>query len=56
MIISQEYNHLNFLGIAIETGFNTKNTFTRTFKRHTGKTPSQFKIDEAHNSITSDDG
>ncbi len=54
MIISKEYNHLNFFGIAIDVGFNTKNTFTRTFKRHTGKTPSQFKIDEAHNSITSD--
>jgi len=45
MILSHEYDHLNFLGIANEVGFNTKNTFTRTFKRHTGKTPSQFKIE-----------
>lgn len=43
MIKSQDYNHLSFLGIAIEVGFNTKNTFTRTFKRHTGQTPSEYK-------------
>jgi AraC-like DNA-binding protein len=35
-------------------GFNTKNTFTRAFKRHTGKTPSQFKVDETNNSISLD--
>ncbi|MEP1097405.1 MAG: helix-turn-helix transcriptional regulator [Cyclobacteriaceae bacterium] len=44
MIISRDYDHLNFLGIATKVGFNTKNTFTRAFKRHTGMTPSQFKV------------
>lgn len=43
MIKSNSYDHLNFLGIAFEVGFSNKNTFTRTFKRHTGMTPSEFK-------------
>ncbi len=54
ILINKEYSHLNFLGIAIKVGFNTKNTFTRAFKRHTGKTPSQFKVDETNNSISLD--
>lgn len=44
MILSDDYDHLNFLGIANQVGFNTKNTFTRAFKRHTGMTPSEFKL------------
>lgn len=43
MIKDPSYTHLSLLGIAIECGFNTKNTFTRAFKRHTGITPSAFK-------------
>jgi len=43
MIKDPNYSHLSLLGIAIESGFNTKNTFTRAFKRHTGMTPSEFK-------------
>ena len=43
LLTSDDVAHLSFLGIANSVGFNTKNTFTRTFKRHTGKTPSQFK-------------
>lgn len=43
LIKDPNYKHLNMLGIAIECGFNTKNTFTRAFKRHTGMTPSAFK-------------
>ena len=43
MIWDKKYVHLNFLGIAIESGFNTKNTFTRSFKRHTGMTPTEYK-------------
>lgn len=43
LIRDSNYEHLNFLGIGFQVGFNTKNTFTRVFKRHTGRTPSQFK-------------
>ncbi|WP_298759374.1 helix-turn-helix domain-containing protein [uncultured Psychroserpens sp.] len=43
MIKSEDYSHLNFLGIAMEVGFNTKNTFTRVFKRHAGMTPTEYK-------------
>lgn len=43
IIKNNNYDHLNFLGIAFEVGFSNKNTFTRAFKRHTGMTPSEFK-------------
>ena len=39
----EAYNNLNFLGIASQSGFNSANSFSRVFKQHTGKTPSQFK-------------
>jgi AraC-like DNA-binding protein len=38
-----ENNHLSLLGIAFESGFNSKSAFNRMFKKFTGKTPSQFK-------------
>jgi len=38
-----QYNHLTLLGIALESGFNSKTTFNRVFKRITGITPTQFK-------------
>ena len=43
MLLNAKYNHLNFLGIAMSVGFNNKNSFTRTFRRHTGTTPSSFR-------------
>ena len=43
MLTDKKYDHLNLLGIAMEAGFNTKNTFTRVFKRHPGQTPSDFR-------------
>lgn len=33
---------LTLLGIALESGFNSKSTFNRVFKQHTGKTPGQY--------------
>jgi AraC-like DNA-binding protein len=36
------YAHLTLLGIALESGFNSKTTFNRVFKQVTGMTPSAF--------------
>lgn len=35
--------HLSLLGIAMDSGFNSKSTFNTVFKRFTGQTPSEFK-------------
>jgi putative ABC transport system permease protein len=37
------YKHITLLGIAYESGFNSKATFNRTFKQITGKTPLTYK-------------
>ncbi|KQT20970.1 hypothetical protein ASG22_16265 [Chryseobacterium sp. Leaf405] len=37
------FNHYSILGIAFESGFNSKSTFNKIFKEETGMTPSQFK-------------
>jgi putative ABC transport system permease protein len=37
------YGHLNLLGIAYESGFNSKTTFNRAFKQATGKNPVDYK-------------
>ncbi len=42
-IDSEEYAHLSVLGIAFECGFKSKSSFNRHFKKHTGKSPSEFK-------------
>ena len=38
-----EFDHLSLLGIAFESGFNTKSAFNRVFKKVTGFTPSEYK-------------
>ncbi len=38
-----EYNNLTIIAIAYDCGFNSKATFNRLFKNHTGLTPSQYK-------------
>lgn len=43
MILDPDMNHLNFIGIAFEVGFNSKTVFNTTFKKLTGQTPSEFK-------------
>lgn len=40
---SSQYDHLNLLGVAQESGFNSKSVFNDTFKRIKGMTPSEFK-------------
>ncbi|WP_413670686.1 ABC transporter permease [Mucilaginibacter sp. Mucisp86] len=39
------YAHLTLLGIAFESGFNSKTTFNRTFKQMTGKSPAEYKLE-----------
>ncbi|MDQ5930612.1 MAG: Transcriptional regulator, AraC family [Bacteroidota bacterium] len=43
LILDSRMNHLSFLGIGFEVGFNSKTVFNTTFKKVTGKTPSEFK-------------
>lgn len=38
------YDHLTLLGIAFDSGFNSKSAFNRAFKQTTGMTPSEFKL------------
>jgi len=37
------YDRMTLLGIAFESGFNSKSTFNRTFKQMTGKSPAEYK-------------
>lgn len=43
LINDPKYDHLSLLGIAYESGFNTKSAFNRVFKKMTGQTPSEYK-------------
>lgn len=42
-MLNPAYNHITLLGIAYESGFNSKTTFNRTFKEITGKSPAEYK-------------
>ncbi|MFZ4928894.1 helix-turn-helix domain-containing protein [Chryseobacterium sp. Mn2064] len=42
-LLKETHNKLSILGIAYESGFNSKTSFNTTFKKVTGKTPSEFK-------------
>lgn len=39
---SQENKNLNILGIALDSGFNSKSSFNEVFKKQMGKTPSNY--------------
>ena len=39
------YDRLTLLGIAFDSGFNSKTTFSRAFRRVTGKTPGEYSTD-----------
>ncbi len=38
-----KFEDYSLLGIALESGFNSKSAFNRIFKKYTGQTPSQYK-------------
>jgi len=40
---NSQYAHLSLLGIALDSGFNSKTSFNRTFKKIMGKTPSAYR-------------
>nr|WP_299340868.1 helix-turn-helix domain-containing protein [Allomuricauda sp.] len=40
---NKTYKHFTILGIALDTGFNTKSAFNKSFKKFTGLTPSEYK-------------
>ena len=39
----KNYDHLDILGIANESGFSSKATFNRTFKKIEGITPKEYR-------------
>ncbi|MEM6802882.1 MAG: helix-turn-helix domain-containing protein [Bacteroidota bacterium] len=41
-ILAKRHEQLTLLGIAIACGFNSKSTFNRAFKKHSGQSPSEF--------------
>lgn len=43
LLIKDGMNNLSILGIAFESGFNSKTSFNTTFKKITNQTPSEFK-------------
>ena len=42
-INDRRYNDYSLLGIALDSGFNSKTAFNRVFKKIAGMTPSEFK-------------
>lgn len=43
-----EQKEKTLLGIAMESGFNSKSSFNLAFKKHMGKTPSYFMLEQAN--------
>jgi AraC-like DNA-binding protein len=43
MLIAENKDQPKILAIAFDVGFNNLNSFNRAFKRHTGKTPTEYK-------------
>jgi AraC-like DNA-binding protein len=43
LLLNEDMNKLSILGIAFESGFNSKTSFNTTFKKIAGQTPSEFK-------------
>ena len=43
LLADKELDKYSIIGIAFESGFNSKTSFNTTFKKLTGQTPSEFK-------------
>ncbi len=43
LLLEPKYENIKFLNIAFDVGFNSKSTFNTSFKKFTGKTPSEYK-------------
>jgi AraC-like DNA-binding protein len=43
LLLSEDHKHLNMVGIAHASGFNSKTVFNTAFKKSTGLTPSEYK-------------
>lgn len=43
LLLGKQNDHMTILGIAFESGFNSKTSFNTTFKKISGQTPSGFK-------------
>jgi AraC-like DNA-binding protein len=43
LLADTKFQHLNMVGIAFESGFNSKTAFNTAFKKLTGQTPSEFR-------------
>jgi len=46
-ICSPDFYHLTFDGTGLVCGFGSKASFNRAFKKHVGKTPSEYKQDQS---------
>lgn len=46
LLIDEKYQKYTITAIGLESGFNSKSTFYHVFKKHTGKTPLQFKKEQ----------
>ncbi|MGZ3723255.1 MAG: helix-turn-helix domain-containing protein, partial [Bdellovibrionales bacterium] len=47
MLNDPKFAHLNLMGIAMESGFNSKSVFNDAFRRIVGATPSEYRADGA---------
>ncbi|MCL1662904.1 helix-turn-helix domain-containing protein [Elizabethkingia ursingii] len=55
LLISDSYNKLSVLGIAFDSGFNSKTAFNTFFKKTVGVTPSEFRKKQSEGNFTEEE-